>query len=126
MFTGFEKIVEERIKEAILKGDFKNLENAGKPLVFEEDSHIPEDLRIAYKILKNANCLPPELEVKKEIRQTEELLDGMSDTKERYKTLKKLNFLILKLNQMRNTNIAFELPQRYAAKIADVIDKNHK
>jgi hypothetical protein len=122
MLTGFEKIVEERIRIAQKKGEFENLEGRGKPLVFEDDRHVPEELRVAYKILKNANCLPPEIELKKEIRQTEDLLAGMTDTALRYRTLKKLNFLILKLNSIRNTAIQFEEPQQYMDKLAERIE----
>ena len=54
MFTGFSKIIEERIRKAQEKGAFENLEGAGKPLDLKDDSHIAEDLRLAHKILKNA------------------------------------------------------------------------
>ena len=70
MFTGFYKIIEERIRAAQKKGVFENLEGSGKPLNLEDDRHIPEDLRLAHKILKNADCLPPEIELKKEIVRT--------------------------------------------------------
>ena len=66
MFTGFEKIIEERIRKAQLDGAFDDLPGAGKPLP-PEDMNIPEDIRLAYKILKNADCIPPELELRKEI-----------------------------------------------------------
>ena len=112
MFTGFERIVEERIKKAQKKGAFENLPGKGKPLP-EEDMNIPEDIRLAYKILKNADCVPPELEVKKEIRNTQELLSGMGATSEKYKVLKKLNLLIMKLNSMRSGSIQFDVPQHY-------------
>lgn len=94
-------------------GAFDNLEGAGEPLKLAEDGHIPEELRIAYKILKNADCLPPEIELKKEILMTEDLLAGMTDTAEKYHVLKKLNFLIMKLNAIRGGSVAFEMPQRY-------------
>ncbi len=122
MLAGFEKIVEERIRVAQQRGVFDNLEGRGKPLVFCDDRHVPEDLRLAYKILKNADCLPPEIELKKEIRKTEDLLAGMRDTALRYRTLKKLNFLIFKLNSMRNTAIQFEEPQQYMDKLAARIE----
>ena len=122
MFTGFEKIVEERIAKAQKKGAFDNLEGSGKPLVFDNDQHIAEDLRLAYKILKNADCLPPEIETKKEIQQTELLLSQMTDTKQKYRALKKLNFLIMKLNASRNGSVVFDIPQVYADKMVDRID----
>lgn len=121
MFTGFEKIVEERIKKAQYKGTFDDLPGAGKPLDFSDDSHIPEDLRLAYKILKNADCLPPEIEIKKEIHCTEDLLINMKDTAERYRTLKKLNFLIMKLNACRNSDTRFDMPQKYMTALSDRI-----
>lgn len=113
MIPGFAKIVEKRIQDARKNGEFDNLSCAGSPLKMNDDAHIPEELRIAYKILKNADCLPPEIELKKEILRTEDLLAGMADTAEKYQILKKLNFLIMKLNSMRNTPIQFETPQRY-------------
>jgi hypothetical protein len=113
MISGFEKIVEERIKVAQRNGVFDNLGGAGRPLALEEDGHIPEDLRLAHKILKNADCLPPEIELKQQIRQTEDLLRTMEDTAQRYHVLKKLNFLILKINSQRRANIMFDVPQQY-------------
>jgi hypothetical protein len=118
MFPGFHKIIEQRIREAQNKGDFDDLPGSGKPLNFAEDANVPEDLRLAYKMLKNADCVPPELELKKEIRRTEDLLAGMSETAEKYRTMKKLNFMIMKLNTMRDGAIEFELPQRYSGKLA--------
>ena len=102
MITGFEQIVEERIKKAQYRGVFDNLPEAGKPLDFAADQHVPEDLRMAYKILKNSDCLPPEIELKKKIQHTQDLLAEMPDTAERYRMLQKLNFMIMKLNTTRN------------------------
>ena len=119
MFPGFNKIVEERILKAQKKGAFKNLSGTGKPIALEDDRHIPEDLRLAYKILKNADCVPPEIELKKQIRRTEDLLDGMEDTAEKYRIIKKLNFLIMRLNSLRMASIEFDMPQKYAAKLVE-------
>ncbi len=122
MLSGFEKIVEERIQRAMRNGAFEKLEGAGKPLCLEDFSRIPEDLRLAYKILKNADCLPPEIEIKKEISATEALLEGMTDVQLRCKTLKKLNFLIMKLNATRKGAVAFEVPQRYEARMLERLE----
>lgn len=126
MLPGFSKIVEERIRMAQKKGQFRNLAGSGKPLVLEDDSHIAEELRLAYKILRNADCLPPEVELKKEIERTEQLLGGMEDTAEKYRTLKKLNFLIMKLNSMRNTSINLEMPQQYSARLVERLEAAKK
>jgi hypothetical protein len=121
VIPGFERIVEDRIKKAQYKGAFKNLCGAGKPLKLTSDQHIPEDLRLAYKILKNADCLPPEIELKKQIQRTGELLVDMQDTRERYRAIKKLNYLIMKLNASRNQDARFDMPQQYESAIADRI-----
>ncbi|CCK79158.1 MULTISPECIES: DnaJ family domain-containing protein [Desulfobacula] len=101
MIPGFEAIVEERIKKAQKEGAFDNLEGKNKPLKFE-DQHVPEEFRLAHKILKNAGFLPPEVEIKKKITQTEQLLEAAQiDSPERMKIQKKLNYLLTKLNTTR-------------------------
>ncbi|HXV49429.1 MAG TPA: DnaJ family domain-containing protein, partial [Candidatus Binatia bacterium] len=55
-----ERLAEQRILEAQRKGDFDNLPGKGKPLEIEDLSALPEDLRMAYHVLKNAHVLPPE------------------------------------------------------------------
>jgi hypothetical protein len=122
MISGFEKIVEERIRRAIEKGEFDDLPCAGEPLELEDDSSVPEELRLAYKILKNAECLPPEIELRKEIEKTEDLLAALPDAAEKYRLLKKLNFLILKVNAVRRASIANEIPQHYAARIVSRLE----
>jgi hypothetical protein len=119
MITGFEKIVEERIKKAQKQGLFDNLPGAGQPLALAQDQHIPEDLRLSYKILKNADCLPPEIELKKEICNTERLLAAMPETAERYAILKKLNYLVFKFNAARQGNVLFDLPQHYLQAVTE-------
>jgi hypothetical protein len=121
MIPGFERIVEERILNAQRKGAFEGLDGRGRPIVFAEDSHIPEDLRLAYKILKNADYLPAEIEVKKEIERTEDLLAGMTDTRARYRAIRKINYLIMRFNMMRKGSIALDLPPQYEEKMASRI-----
>jgi hypothetical protein len=119
MFAAIERLAEERIREAMDRGEFDDLPGRGEPLELENDSHLPEDLRIAYKILKNADCLPPELQLRKEIHTTQQLLAGITDTQQKYKQLQKLNFLIMKLNMMRRVSPLLEENQRYYAKVAE-------
>ena len=65
--VGFERIAERKILNALREGQFENLTNAGKPLDLEDYFKMPSDLRIGYSILKNANCLPEEVELLNEI-----------------------------------------------------------
>jgi hypothetical protein len=93
-----EKIAEKKIREAIERGEFANLPGAGKPLRLEDDSMIPEDLRVAYKILKNAGCIPPELELRREIITLRDLLRSIEDEDGKRERIRELNYKLLKLN----------------------------
>ena len=110
---GFQKLVERRIEDAQKNGDFDDLPGSGEPLRLEDDSRVPDDLRLTYKILKNADCLPPELQLRKEIRQMEDMLDGIPDEKEKYRQIKRINYKIMKLNLMGKHMPLLEEKQRY-------------
>jgi len=95
-----EVLAERKIREAMERGEFANLPGAGKPLRLEDDSMIPEDLRVAYKILRNAGCIPPELEVRKEIITLRDLLRTIEDEEARRDAVRELNYRLLKLGVM--------------------------
>ena len=121
---GFQKIIEKRIKEAQKRGDFDELPGSGEPLKIEDDSHVPEDLRLAYKILKNADCLPPELELKREIRQMEDMLEKIPDEREKYRQIKRINYKILQLNMMgRGSSPLLAETEIYYGKLVDKMAK---
>ncbi len=122
----FHLIAEKRIQEAMSQGQFDNLPGKGKPLKFEDDSMVPEDLRMAYKILKNAGFIPPELQTEKEIRQAVDLLESMEDERLRYKQVIKLNVLVTKMNLMRKRPVNLEVNQFYYRKIVERIKINSK
>ncbi|MHC1743812.1 MAG: DnaJ family domain-containing protein [Syntrophobacteraceae bacterium] len=117
LFAILDKIAEERIRQAMEHGEFDDLPGKGKPLDLEDDSHLPADLRMSYKILKNADCLPPEVELRKEILTTRELLSGIEDTQEKYRQMQKLNYLIMKLNLSRSRSIELERNQVYYERV---------
>jgi hypothetical protein len=104
----FAKIAEHRIREAIENGEFNNLKDMGKPLDLGDESWIPEDLRMAYRMLKNAGCLPAELELRKEVLNLRELINNIDDNKERIKKIRELNFKLLKLDELRKQPINLE------------------
>lgn len=78
----FQILSERRIQEALEKGDFDNLPGKGKPLVFA-DSHIPSDVRMLYKVMKNAGLQPDEVALKKEIESLTEQLKNTTEETER-------------------------------------------
>jgi Domain of unknown function (DUF1992) len=57
-----ELIAERKIAEAVARGEFDGLPGAGKPLDLAEDPLVPEDQRMANRILRNAGYAPREVE----------------------------------------------------------------
>ncbi len=119
----FQKIVEKKIIKAKEEGAFDDLPGHGEPLSIEDDSNVPEDLRLVHKILKNADCLPPELQLRKEIRQMEDMLDSIPDEKEKYRQVKRINYKIMQLNMMGKGSPLLEETQVYYGKLVDKLGK---
>ena len=112
--------------EAMENGEFENLEGMGKPLTFEDETWIPEDLRIAYRLLKNAGYIPPEIELRNEVINLSSLLNTIDDDKKRLKKIRELNFKILKLNIMRKRPFNLEDFPEYELKLIDKFVENCK
>jgi len=119
----FQKIIEQRIKEAQERGDFDDLPGSHEPLQIEDDSLVPADLRLAYKILKNADCLPPELQLKKEIRQMEDLLESIPDEREKYRQMKRINYKIMQLNLMGKKSPLLQETEVYYSRLVEKFGK---
>lgn len=112
-----ERLAEERIKKAQEEGAFDALPGRGQPLRLDDDAHVPEDLRLAWRVLKNADCLPPELLAQREIHTARELLAGLTDEAERYQQMQRLNLMVTRLNVMRRRPVQLEARQEYYDKV---------
>jgi len=99
--------VEKHIKDARDKGEFDNLFGHGKPLVLDDDEAVPKELRVAYRILKNAGYLPPALQDRKDALELVHLLHTLSPHDQTFavaeKRLKVLRFRL----QQAGMNIDF-------------------
>lgn len=114
---------ERHIIDAQRKGEFEDLRGAGQPLVLDDDSHVPDELRAGYRLLKNAGCLPPELEQRKEAIQLLDLLKGLRQDDPQYQEVsRRLSLLELKLRQ---SGLSTEfLRGEYADKLLHKINDN--
>ncbi|ECG1195045.1 DUF1992 domain-containing protein [Salmonella bongori] len=91
---------ERHIAEAQANGEFDNLAGRGEPLTLDDDSHVPPELRAGYRLLKNAGCLPPALEQRKEAIQLLDILKGIRQDEPQYHEVsRRLSLLELKLRQ---------------------------
>jgi hypothetical protein len=93
-----EKFVEEQIRKAIAEGEFDNLPGKGQPLDLDAYFQTPEDLRMCYSILKNAQVVPEEAQMLKDIEALREELAACSDEAQRKRLSKSINEKVLSLN----------------------------
>ena len=91
------ELVEKRIQAAMEEGAFDDLPGAGEPLALEEDAIIPEDMRLAYRILKNSGYLPEELALRREIASIHQMLGEALGGEERQLANKRLALLRTRL-----------------------------
>jgi len=95
--VAFEKLAELKIREAIDAGELDNLPNAGSPLDLDAYFSIPAHLRMAYSVLKSANCLPQEVELLNEIERLDAQLAGEQDDTRRVRLAIELRDVRLRL-----------------------------
>ena len=78
-----EKFIDEQVRRAIEAGEFDNLPGKGKPIDLRAYFETPEDLRLAYSILKSNNFVPEEVELLKEIEALKTRLASSSDDEQK-------------------------------------------
>lgn len=109
-------VAEERIQEALRRGAFDHLPGSGKPLDLYDDRLVPAEVRIAFRILKNAGYVPPEVLERREIAELEAKLPGLKIA-DRSHALQKLQLLRTRLGAQRGRTL--RLNAHYERKIID-------
>ena len=95
-----EKFVEEQVRRAIEAGEFDNLPGKGKPIDLKAYFDTPEDLRMAYSILKSNNFVPEEVEMLKEIEAQKKRLESCSDEPQKERLRKEINDKTIAFNML--------------------------
>ena len=75
-----ESAIEKRIREAMARGEFDNLPGKGKPIDLDAYFNTPEDLRMAFAMLKANDFVPAEVELLKEIADLKEAVKTADET----------------------------------------------
>jgi hypothetical protein len=117
-------IAEQKILQAMQERDLSDSKYRYKPLPMEDDSFVPAELKMAYKILKNSGFLPPEIEERKEIKRLEDLVISTEDEHERLRQMKKLEVLLMKVSMKRPTSITTQ--HEYYRNVVERITVNSK
>ena len=119
-------IAEQKIAQAMQERDLNSPKWKGRPLPLEDDRFVPDDLKMAYKILKNSGFLPPEIEERKEIKRLEDLIATSKDELERLRQMKKLNVLLMKIDAQRPSPVNIASQDDYYRKVVERITLNAK
>jgi len=87
---------DELIRQAIERGDFKDLPNKGKKLDLDEYFDTPAEVRLGYGLLKSNDFVPEEIQLLKEIEALQTQLSQAGDELERARLRKKIQTRRLK------------------------------
>lgn len=119
-------IAEQKIAQAMQERDLNSPKWKGKPLPLDDDRFVPDDLKMAYKILKNSGFLPPEVEERKEVKRLEDLIASSEDEHERLKQMKKLSVLLMKIDAQRPAPVNLANQDDYYQKVVERITLHSK
>jgi hypothetical protein len=89
-FPALAALVEQKLEQAIARGEFSGLPGEGRPLEFEEDGMVAEEDRLACRLLKKAGLLPPALQTFAAVTQVIAAVEGGRDAR-------RLQLLLLQL-----------------------------
>lgn len=112
-----DQLAEARIAEAVERGELDDLPGAGKPLQLDDDDFVPPELRMAYRMLKNAGFVPPEVELRRDLHAVEEALNAEQDPEARRRGLKRLACLSARLDAGRTRQTSLLLEEAYYEKV---------
>jgi hypothetical protein len=119
-----DKIAEARIREAVERGEFDHLPGAGEPLELDDDSQVPEELRTAYRLLKNSGYLPPELQLRREILDVRVLLAAAQSPAESGRLARRLNLLLTALATTRSGSGDLRMEEDYYQKLLLAMERH--
>ena len=112
----FALIAEQRIQDAEKEGAFDNLPGKGRPLDLESDAAVPEELRMAYTVLRNAGYVPPEVADRRELDDLLDLLERCPEEREKVSQMRRLEALVFRLNR-QGRSLVLEANDAYYARV---------
>ncbi len=116
-------LAESRIVEAQRRGEFDDLPGAGAPLRIDDDRLVPPEWRMAYRVLRNAGYLPPEMSLRKQVKELERLIDGLTDSEERRRAFRRLEALRLAVSGGREIEPVWMVEAEYRVRIIEKLTR---
>ncbi len=117
----FERIVEQRILDAISRGELDNLPGAGEPLNLDDDALVPAEMRLAFRVLKNAGFIPEEVRLRREISDLQAIMREPAGDPAQQRALKRLALLRTRLAGRRGRETAFDVEAEYRQKVLNAV-----
>ena len=99
-------IAERRILDAIDAGEFDNLPGAGRRLVLDDDALVPEGLRAAYRVMKNAGVVPEEVGLRRRIGELEAHIASLPKGESRSRAERRLAVLQMRMERHGGLRVA--------------------
>lgn len=113
-------LADQKIAAAIEAGELDDLPGAGKPLDLDDAPLVPEDVRVAWRMLKNAGFVPPELVERRERVALARLIATIDDDGERRRAAARLAWLEARREAAGAT---LGLPAAYRAALLDKLGR---
>lgn len=117
------ELAERAIREAQERGEFESLSGQGRPLPESGDPFMPETLRMAYKVLKNAGYVPKEIQDQREIRSLIECLEQETDESRKMRQIQKVQLFIARA-RMEHGGLLQEENEKYFQKVVARVTLN--
>ncbi|MDJ0957279.1 MAG: DUF1992 domain-containing protein [Arenicellales bacterium] len=114
-----DELAEARIADAMRSGQFEDLAGEGERIPIEQVGLVPEELRVAYRLLKNSGYFPKEISVLNEISEVEQLIAGLDEGEQKSSAVKRLNLLHA---QLGSRSESLYIRREYSNKIVNKFD----
>ena len=127
MFSIIQAIAERKIQQAITEGTLPDLSHwKNKPLPPDELAGVPADLRMGYRLLRNAGYVPEEVAMRQEIVRLEEMLPACTDEREKIRQLRRISCLKTRLEGRLGRSLELGEDGEYYSRVVDRLSTPRK
>ena len=120
-----DNIAEAQIRRAIERGELDDLPGAGKPLVWEDDALVPEELRMANRVLKNAGCVPEAVRLRARIGELEQVIRRLEGEAHAHAS-QRLEMLRARLAAQQGDRMNLQLEEQYRRKMLEKMGRRRR
>ncbi len=120
-----DNLAEAQIRRAMERGELDDLPGSGKPLAREADALVPEELRMAYRVLKNAGYVPEAVRLRGRIGELEQLI-GRLDGEAYVHASQRLEVLRARLAAQRGDRVNLQLEEQYRKRVLEKVGRGRR